>query len=63
MDELQRGLDRETLRERLGDPTLRTSTVDRGALFETYVYQHTKEGPMIMAYLKDGKLQTVKSSR
>ncbi len=58
---LQGALDRDDLRERLGNPALKASSVDRGAFYETYVYQHRTGSPVIVAYLRDGKLQTVRA--
>jgi len=56
------GLDRSQLLDRLGNPVLEAAMVDRGALFQTYVYQPKSHGPVVLAYLKDGKvLESVRS--
>jgi hypothetical protein len=62
LTELQGVLDRDGLRERLGDPVLRATTLDRGALFETYVYQYSAHGAFITAYLRNGKVEALKSA-
>jgi hypothetical protein len=59
--ELRRGLNRIDLQDRLGAPNLKASTVDRGSMLETYVYER-KVGGLVVAYLKDGKLERVRSS-
>lgn len=55
-DTIRPGLDRSQLRERLGDPVLAAETVEQGTLYETYVYQHKPNGPVALAYLKDGRV-------
>jgi hypothetical protein len=45
------------------DPDLAATTVDRGALLETYVYQVSPDGKVIAADLKNGTVNRVRTEQ
>ena len=55
--ELPPGTDRLQVRNRFGRPDIQATTVNRGALMETYLYHSRNEGRTTIVYLKDGRVQ------
>jgi len=60
--ELKQGLNRTEVNRLFGGPDIRATTLNRGSMFETYVYVQKPEGQTVVAVLRDGKVEQVKSA-
>ena len=60
--ELKQGLNRTEVNRLFGGPDIRATTLNRGSMFETYVYVQKPEGQTFVAVLRDGKVEQVKSA-
>jgi hypothetical protein len=54
--DLPPGTERLQIQDRFGRPDIQATTVNRGALIETYLY-HRDDGRTTIVYLKDGRVQ------
>jgi hypothetical protein len=59
--DLPPGTQRLQIEDRFGRPDIQATTVDRGALFETYLYHNQPDGRTLIVYLKDGRVQRARA--
>ena len=57
------GLERTELQKLFGTPDVMATTLDRGSMFEKYFYDQKSNGRTIIADLRDGRVQRVRSAR
>lgn len=55
--DLTPGTERVRIRDRFGRPDIQATTVDRGALRETYLYHRRSDGQTVVVYLTNGRVE------